>query len=139
MKQIHAYVGFNGKCREAMCFYQECFGGELSLMTMGESPMAEQMPKESHDDIMHSSLTVGDVMLMGTDMVGPQGCVAGNNVSLMIRCSSEEEINTLFSKLSVGAQINCPLGEQFWGSTFAHLTDKFGTNWMLEYSKAPQS
>lgn len=136
MTQISAYVGFNGKCREALTFYQECFGGELSLMTMGESPMAEQMPAKSHDSILHGSLTNGNVMLLGSDMVGPEGFVQGNTVSLMVSCSSEEEINTLFAKLSEHGQIGCPLGEQFWGSIFAALTDKFGTSWMLNYDKS---
>jgi PhnB protein len=137
MTQINAYIGFNGKCREAMNFYRKCFGGELTIMTMGESPMAEQMPAESHDTILHCSLSNGAVMLMGTDMTGPQGFVPGNTVSLMIRCSSEEEINRLFEKLCEGGEVTCPLGKQFWGSTFAALGDKFGTSWMLEYSEAP--
>ena len=28
MKIINPYVGFNGRCREAMNFYQECMGGK---------------------------------------------------------------------------------------------------------------
>jgi PhnB protein len=139
MQQINAYIGFNGKCREAMAFYQECFGGELSLMTFGESPLAEQMPPESQNNIVHGSLTSGNVTIMGSDMVGPQGFVPGNTVSLMIDCSSEEEINTLFAQLSASGQVTCPLGEQFWGDTIAAVVDKFGTSWLLNYSNSPQA
>ena len=40
MAQLNAYLRFNGKCREAMTFYQACLGGELTIQTVGESPMA---------------------------------------------------------------------------------------------------
>ena len=139
MNQINAYIGFNGKCREAMNFYQQCFGGELSIMTFAESPLAEQMPPESQNNVVHGCLTNGNITLMGSDMVGPQGFVPGNTVSLMIACSSEEEINTLFAQLSAGGQVTCPLGEQFWGDTFAAVVDKFGTSWLLNYGKSPQA
>ena len=136
MKNINAYLSFNGQCREAMNFYQQTFGGELTIMTFGESPMAENTPAEAHDNVLHSCLINGDVTLMASDMAGPEGFVPGNTVSLMISCSSHEEITDLFSKLSSDGTVTCPLGEQFWGSTFASLTDKFGINWLLEYSKS---
>ncbi|KKW20560.1 MAG: Glyoxalase/bleomycin resistance protein/dioxygenase [Parcubacteria group bacterium GW2011_GWF2_50_9] len=35
------YLRFNDeKCREAMNLYKKCFGGNLTLQTVGESPMA---------------------------------------------------------------------------------------------------
>jgi PhnB protein len=56
MTQINAYVGFNGKCREAMTFYKECLDGELTLQTFGGSPMEAQCPAGLKDQILHSSL-----------------------------------------------------------------------------------
>ncbi|HYE55226.1 MAG TPA: hypothetical protein VD996_10295 [Chitinophagaceae bacterium] len=56
MTQINAYLGFNGECREAMKFYQQIFGGELTFQTIGESPMCDQLPAQDRDNIMHSSL-----------------------------------------------------------------------------------
>ncbi len=134
MTQINAYLGFDGKCREAMTFYQECLGGELTLQTMAESPLADQMPAEDGQNILHSTLTQGDLVLMATDM-GRGERINGNTVSLALNCSSEEEINRFFSNLSVGGQISCPLSEQFWGGTFGSFTDKYGMNWMLNYEK----
>ena len=34
MTQINAHLTFNGNCHEAMTFYKECFGGELSMQTL---------------------------------------------------------------------------------------------------------
>jgi PhnB protein len=135
MTQINAYVGFNGKCREAMTFYKECLGGELSLQTFGGSPMEAQCPAGMKDQILHSSLTKGQLLLMGSDMVGPDGYIKGNDIALSVNCSSEEEINTFFSKLAEGGKIIDPLKVQFWGAIFGVVKDKFGITWMFNYAK----
>ena len=133
MSQIIVYMNFNGNCHEAMKFYQECLGGELILHTVGDSPMAGQMPAEEKDKILHSKLEHEGILLMGTDMVGPGGFVEGNTVSLMLDCSSEAEINKYFSALSSGGNVNMPLEKTFWAERFGAFTDKFGKSWMLNY------
>jgi len=135
MTQINAYVGFNGQCREAMTFYQECLGGELFFQAIGESPIKDQFPVWMENQVLHSTLTKGPLLLMGTDCVGPEGYVKGNNFALSLNCSSKEEINTFYSKLSAGGVIMDPLKEQFWGALFGVFTDKFGIVWMLNFDK----
>ncbi len=135
MTNINAYVGFNGECRKAMEFYKECLDGELFFQTVGSSPMAAQCAPDMKDHILHSSLSKGSLVLMATDMVGPEGYIKGTNVSLSLNCSSEEEINTFFTKLSTGGKVMDPLKEQFWGAIFGALTDQFGINWMLNFDK----
>ena len=133
--EINAYVNFSGNCKEAMTFYQECIGGTLFLMTVGESPMAAQLPAEARDNIMHSTLMrEGVMMLMASDAAGTQ-MTKGNNISLMLNCTSEQEITSFFAKLSEGGNVTHPLKEEFWGAVFGHFTDKFGINWMLNYEK----
>jgi len=138
MTQINAYVGFNGDCRKAMEFYRDCIGGELTFQTIAESPIANQCAPAMKDSILHSSLTKGPLLLMATDMVGPDGFIKGNNVSLSLNCSSEEEINHFYTKLSAGGKMLESLKESFWGSLFACFTDKFGIMWMLNYDKNQQ-
>lgn len=133
MAEINAYLRFNGNCREAMTFYKDCLGGELALQAVGDLPMAEQMPPESHQNIIHSSLKKDGLVLLGSDMVGPEGRVLGNAISLSLTCTSEEEINTFFSKLSSGGEATNPLKTEFWGGTFGTLVDKFGNEWLLNY------
>jgi PhnB protein len=133
MNSISAYIGFNGKCREAMTFYQECLGGQLELLEVAGSPM-EQFWPEGKDKIYHSALDINGLLIMGTDMTGPKH-TPGNNISMAIGCGSEEEINTLFAKLSEGGNVLDPLKQQFWGDIFGALEDKFGIRWMLNYAK----
>jgi PhnB protein len=134
---INAYFNFNDKCREAMTFYKECFGGELTLQTVGESPMAAQMPPHLKDAILHSSLTSGDITIMGSDM-NRNALVEGNTVQLCITCKSEEDLNSLFANLSAGGKVTSPIADMPWGAKFGSLTDKYGENWMFNFDKNSQ-
>ena len=135
MTQISAYLNFNGNCREAMTFYKNCLGGELSLQTVEGSPMEAGCPSGVKHQILHSSLTKNGLILMGSDMVSPEGLKMGNNISLSLNCSSEEEIKRFYKELSSGGKIIEPLNVQFWGAMFAVLKDKMGITWMLTYNK----
>jgi PhnB protein len=134
MTHINAYLNFNGKCREAMTFYHQCLGGELKLQKVSESPMAAQMPSELGAHIVHASLVHHRIVLMGSDMRG-NSLVQGNSVGLCLNCSSDEEIDTYFNNLSTGGRVVTPLHQTFWGATYGEITDKYGMNWMLNYSK----
>ncbi len=134
MTQVNAYLNFGGKCREAMHFYKDCFGGELSIQMVGESPLAGQMPTELNDQVLHSSLMNNGLTIMATDMTR-EPLVVGNTVYLCINCCTEEEINELFKNLSTGGKVVDPLTDMFWGR-FGTLIDKFGMKWMCNYVKA---
>ncbi len=140
MATLNPYLSLPGTCREAMNFYKEIFGGELNIMTFADTPMADQMPPEMKNSIIHSMLKVSDSFkIMATEMTGtekgPSDLIAGNNVSLTLVCESEAEIRELFSKLSTDAKAKDELQSAFWGGLFGRLTDKFGTHWMFEYSE----
>ena len=136
MAQIIPNIRFNdGKCREGMNFYKKCLGGgDLTFMTVKESPMAKDMPADKHDLIMHSDLKKGKLLLSGSDMMRDKATI-GDNVSLIVNCESEEEIRTLFKNLSEGAEIFMELEDAYWGAIFGMLTDKYGVEWMFNYDK----
>lgn len=135
MAQINPYLNFQGNCREVMTFYKECLGGELAMQTVEGSPIEHQCPSFMKDQILHASLMKDSIMIMGSDMIGPEGYIFGNNVALSLSCCTEEEINTFFVKLSEGGKIIHPLRVEFWGAVFGVFTDKFGIRWMLNYDQ----
>lgn len=135
MAQINAYLTFNGNCREAMNFYQECFGGELYLQTIGESPLADKMPPDMKDGILHANLRSEALVLLASDMVSEKGFLIGNNVSLMLECASETEIRAAYEKLAAGGNATHPIENTFWGALFGGLTDQFGNNWLLHFDQ----
>ena len=135
MAKLNPYLNFNGKCREAMTFYQACLGGELFMQKVAESPISAQMPSEMGANVLHSTLTSGNVVMMGSDMMG-NNIVKGNVITLFLDCETNEEINTIFGKLSENGQVITPLHQSFWGATFGELTDKYGILWSFNYAKS---
>ena len=133
MSSINSYLTFNGNCREAMAFYNDCLDGDLMFQAIGDSPMADKMPPQMKDRILHSTITKGSLVLMASDMVSGKGLIKGNSVSLMLNCSSEEEVRSRYEKLSEGGERTHPLENTFWGALFGGLTDKFGNHWLLHF------
>ncbi len=138
MAKITSYLTFNGNCREAMTFYQECLGGELNLMTVGESPMADHMPKDMKDSILHANLRKGDLALLGSDMVSEEGLNRGNGLSIMLDCESEADMRHYYDKLAEGGQHEYPIESTFWAGLFGSLNDQYGNHWLLNYNKEAQ-
>jgi PhnB protein len=135
MTQLIAYLHFSGQCREALTFYQQCLGGELNMQKVAESPMGAQMPSEAGANILHGTLTKdGAVIVMGSDMMGSR-LKPGNSIALCLHCSSNEELNKCFDRLSAGGHVTMPPHQSFWGGIYGELTDRYGVSWMLNYTK----
>ncbi len=138
MAQLNPFIRFNdSKCREAMNFYKECLGGELDFMTVKDSPMSKEMGADKQNLIMHSTLKKDSWVLIGSDMMRDEATI-GDNLGISLDCESDKEINTVFDKLAKDGEIFMPLEEAFWGATFGVVTDKYGVEWMLNFSKKPE-
>lgn len=135
MTLIHAYLTFDGNCREAMEFYHDCLGGELKLQELNSIPAIENISINDGRKILHASLRKDGLILMASDMTDREGVIKGNAISLALNCSSNREIRDYFDRLSRGGQITDPLKEQFWGSLFGSLIDRYGVNWLLNYEQ----
>lgn len=128
---IHAYLTFNGNCKEAMKFYQKCLGGELRFQTLGESPLSEKMPTKMKKCILQATLSSRHFLLMGSDLVSEEGLLKGNGVSLVLNCESEKDIRTQYIKLSQGGEQLQPLKKTSWNKLFGTIKDRYGFYWML--------
>ena len=135
MKTLNPYITFNGNCREAMEFYHRCLGGDLRLQTLSESPVAQKLPGNMKEAILHAELTCKHFVLMGSDMVQDEYLVKGNAMGIVLHCTSEKEVSACYNKLSQGGKQTHPLKTTFWGTLFGCLTDKYGNHWLLNYSK----
>ncbi len=133
MTKINSYLTFSGNCREAMTFYKECLGGELTLQAIGESPMADKHARRNEGKHLAFYIDKSPLTIMGSDMVGEKGLIKGNSVSLMLNCSSEKETRNYYEKLSEGGEATHPLEKTFWGALFGDLVDKYGHHWLLHY------
>ena len=133
MKEINAYLIFNGNCREAVTFYQKCLGSELQLITFGD--MGGNVPPDAKDRIAHARISKGSAVLLASDNMPGMPFNAGDNSFVCLQCESGQETDQLFAALSEkGKTLQAPQETQ-WANGFAMFTDQFGTNWMLNCAK----
>ncbi len=129
--RINAYLHYDGTCAEAFRFYETALGGRIeSMMTYGDSPMAEQMPPETKDLVMHAALIVGEGVLMGSD-APPHMRAPQQGFSVAISTDSIEEAERVFAALSDGGTVGMPMQKMFWTERFGMVKDRFGTPWLV--------
>jgi len=138
MALINPHINFNGNAEEAFTFYKSVFGGafekiiRLKDISSAEFPVAE---KEANK-IMHIALPIGKNTLMGNDVPEHLGGVNENENRSKIAVSTEsrEEADKLFNGLSAGGKVEMPIGDSPWGSYFAMFRDKYGIEWMIDFT-----
>ena len=134
MPQPTAYLAYDGNCAEAMHFYERALGAHLqTLMTNGQSPMAEHIPAAHHDRILHAYLVLPDnagALMAGDCMVGvPYEGMKG--FSLTLNYPTVEQATSVFNALAEGGKISMPMQPAFWAESWGMLTDRFGTPWIV--------
>jgi len=139
MTQAIAYLAFNGNCAEAMRFYEKALGGKLEVLMSGaESPMADQIPKESAHRILHARLVLpGGGMLYAGDCPDNMPYDGIKGVSIAVDYATVEEAEKVFAALSAGGQVTMPMQPAFWAKRWGMTADKFGTNWIVNGEQLP--
>lgn len=120
------YLVFNGNCRQAFNYYQTCFGGELTLQTLADTPYGSEMSQQMQNVVIYASLKNEYFNLVGTDLTNESKIVSGNNISILIECISLSERIRLINKL-VGR--NYCLSEST--NPLINVIDKYSVNWIL--------
>jgi PhnB protein len=138
MASINPYLNFDGKTEEAFNFYKSVFGGEFEVIQkMKETPDGDKLPANEQNRVMHVSLPIGKGnILMGSDIMPSMGHTlnVGNNTHIAISPESEKEADKLFKGLSAGGTVIMPMEKTFWNAYFGMLVDKFGVQWMVNYT-----
>ena len=125
MKELVAYLTFQGNAREAMGFYAKALGGKLEVMTFGEAHVPG-VPAGAENGVMHARLLNGPVKLYASDTMPGMPFTAGDNVSIAMACESMAEVERAFKALSERGQVAMGLSEAPWAERFGMLTDRFG-------------
>lgn len=133
--RINAYLIFPGTCREAFTFYADVLGGELRMMTFGETPAAAHVPADCHGHIIHACLTRDGQSLMASDSLPEQPHAGIRGCSVSLNVDSIAEAERVFSGLSAGGTVQMPLEATFWAARFGMFEDRFGVPWMVNCEK----
>ena len=134
--RLNPYIGFKDNTREAMEFYKDVFGGELTMNTFGEYG-APGTPEA--DKIMHAQLeTDRGFTLMASDTPPGMERNPGDNITISLSGDDADELRGYWSKLSDGGTVTMALEKQMWGDEFGMCVDRFGIPWMVNITQ-PQS
>ena len=140
MAQINPYIHFNGNAEEAFTFYKSVFGGEFERVARFKDLASSEHPisEKEQNKIMHIALPIGkNSVLMGSDTPEFMGRhnENENRSKISVIAESKEEADKIFNGLSAGGNVEMPIGESPWGSYFGMFRDKYGIEWMIDYSK----
>ncbi|MFU8854206.1 VOC family protein [Micromonospora sp. SL1-18] len=131
--RLNPYLSFRDSARPAMEFYQQVFGGTLTVATFGESGNPDPAIA---DKVMHSHLdTDRGFTLMASDTPSEMDLTVGNNISVSLSGDDADELRGYWDRLSDGAVISVPLEKQMWGDEFGMCVDRFGIGWMVNISQ----
>ncbi|HEY1923079.1 MAG TPA: VOC family protein [Tepidisphaeraceae bacterium] len=132
--KVEPYLSFEGRCQEAIDFYQKALGAKVEMIMhfkdSPDKPSSGSFPPELLNKVMHSSLTVGGSRVMATD-----GHATGKpnfaGISLTLSVSTDAEAEQFFAALSEGGKVSMPLAKTFFSSRFGMVNDRFGVPWIV--------
>ena len=131
---IQPYLFFDGRCEEALEFYQKAVDAKVEMKMRNkespEPPPPGMIPPGSEDKIMHASIRIGDSVVMLSDgMCGGKPRFEG--FSLSLTAPDVPAATRKFNALAEGGKVTMPLGKTFWSPCFGMLQDRFGVGWMI--------
>jgi PhnB protein len=131
--RLNPYISFDNSARQAMEFYRDVFGGDLTMNTFGEFGQADS---PDADKIMHSQLETGSgFTLMASDTPAGMQRNPGDTITISLSGDDADSLRGYWEKLSDGGTVTMPLEKQMWGDEFGMCTDKFGVPWMVNVTQ----
>lgn len=131
---VEPYLFFDGRCEEALNFYREKLGAEISMMMrFSESPEPcdpNMVQPGSENKVLHATFHIGDSTVMASD-----GNCTGEpkfkGFSLALTVPDTKTADRMFAALADGGQVQMPLTKTFYSPSFGMVADRFGVSWMV--------
>ena len=135
---FNPYLSFEGRCEEALEFYRNAIGAEVTtLLRYNDSPDPGMSAPASLDKVMHATLRIGESNVFASD----GGCGGKPNfqgIWLALTAPDEADAQRLFEALAEAGQVQLPLTKTFFSPRFGIVTDRFGVSWMIQSAPSPQ-
>jgi PhnB protein len=127
--RLNPYISFTDNARQALEYYKDVFGGNLTMNTFGEYGQGDG---PDADKIMHGQLeTDSGYTIMAADTPTGMDHNPGTNITVSLSGDDSDELRGYWDKLSAGGQVTMPLEKQMWGDEFGMCVDQFGIGWMV--------
>jgi len=92
--------------------------------------LAKQVPLEWRGKIVHATLTIGENVLAGVDLL-PGDYQPPRGFFVLIEIADSSDAERIFRQLSEEGSVQMPIQETFWARRFGVVTDPFGTPWEI--------
>lgn len=138
MLQTTPFLLFDGNCAEAMTFYHQCLGGELTLTKLGDTSMKDMFPKEKWNRLINAHLKSGKIEISASDwMASPSfNPKQGNTYAIFVIGEKYDELKTVFDKLKDGTN-NTRLQElhDMPFGIYGQFYDRYNVQWIFKGDK----
>jgi PhnB protein len=119
--RLNPYISFDSTARQAMEFYRDVFGGNLTVSTFGEFGQADS---PDADKIMHAQLEADNgFTLMASDTPAGMQRNPGDTITISLSGDDADALRGYWEK-------------QMWGDEFGMCVDRFGIPWMVNITQA---
>lgn len=133
MKKITPCLWFDHGAEEAAKFYASIF----------ENSKITRISNYTESGAQASGMKKDSVMFVEFELAGcPFQAINGGSyfkfnkaMSFAVNCKSEDEINTLWNKLSQGGETVWKLQKYPWSEKYGWCVDKYGVSWQLIINK----
>jgi PhnB protein len=129
---LAVYIALPGTTAEAMRHWHEVFGGELNIMTYGDTPMPGMPFEPDPDDVAHAVLTLPGGTIAGADSVPDERDkpVRDTVYSLLYTTDTPDEARELIARLvDGGGNVNMDFEQAPWGGWYGQVFDRYGVMW----------
>jgi PhnB protein len=131
IKNINAYIHFNGTAEKAIELYKSALGAKTEVM-MRYSDMPGSTPSPGQENlVMHSELRIGQGTLMVSDAPPQRPVASEGNTQVALDFADPTAMAQAFEALAAGGTVTLPIHDAFWGAKFGMLTDAYGARWLL--------
>ena len=139
MTTLNPWINFNGNAEEAFTFYKSVFGAGFAKVVRFKDIASDEVPvaEKEANKIMYIALPIGGGnVLIANDVPEVLGRVNEheNRSKILVSADSKEEADRLFSGLSAGGEVEGLMGDSPWGSYAGMFRDKYGIEWIIEFS-----
>lgn len=129
--KVTTFLMFNGEAEEAMNFY-------ISLFKNSEIKSIIRYKKNEagkEGSVMNAVFSLKGQEFICIDSPVNHDFIFTPAISLFVKCESEEEISSLFKKLSENGKVFMPMDSYGFSEKYSWLEDKHGVSWQLQFNK----
>lgn len=117
------FITFCGNCKEALTYYQTCFGGNLHFELF-----EKQLSGYADLPVISGSLVGDNITIHGSDLVHNEGRIVGNYMAIVLRCENADARKELIQKLELNKDNTLARN---YDEKLIEITDAFDVRWVL--------